>query len=101
MKLYRNNGELFEVITVLEAQELGIQPTLIKHFKRETIDQNTNEYLYNVITVGENTETEETFIVYQAFYGDNKVYLRPINMFLSEVEAEKYPDIKQKYRFDK
>lgn len=67
-----------------------IKPGLYKHFKG-------GEYL--VLYVAEHTETHEKVVVYQALYGEHKVWVRPYNMFASEVDHVKYPQVEQKYRF--
>ena len=77
---------------------------VVRHFKRETLndeDMNANKYLYKIIGTAIHSETKEPYIVYQGLYGDFEMYIRPYEMFMSEVDREKYPEIKQKYRFEK
>lgn len=65
--------------------------TVVKHFKG-------NQYL--VLGVAEHTEFNTEFVVYRSLDGDRKLFVRPIDMFLSDVDKEKYPDVQQKERFE-
>lgn len=54
--------------------------------------------LYEVIAIAMHTETEETMVVYKEVDGE-KTYVRPLDMFVSKVDKEKYPEVMQTYRF--
>ena len=62
----------------------------VKHFKG-------NEY--EIVCFAIDSETLEDVVVYKALYSD-KIYVRKLEMFGSLVDSKKYPDVKQKYRFE-
>ena len=76
---------------------------IVRHFKYETLtkeEQARNKYLYCIREFAQHTETGEELVVYQALYSPFKTFARPKDMFVSEVDHKKYPDIKQKYRLE-
>lgn len=72
----------------------------VQHFKRENVNPESAEYLYRILAFAQHTETGEKLVIYQALYPPYKTCARPYDMFISEVDRDKYPDVKQQYRFE-
>ncbi len=83
---------------------------IVKHFKREKMtEEQLREtptlYLFEIIGTARHSENKEEYIIYKPFYPAECVKgvdfaARPLEMFMSEVDHQKYPEVKQKYRFE-
>lgn len=71
----------------MELRKKGIY----KHFKGD---------YYIVEDVATHSETLEKYVVYRQLYGSGELYIRPMEMFLSKVDKQKYPEVEQEYRFE-
>lgn len=62
-----------------------------KHFKGD---------YYFVEGIAVHSESREKYVIYRALYGENELYIRPYDMFMSKVDKQKYPNVDQEYRFE-
>lgn len=65
---------------------------VVRHFKGNR---------YEILHIAKDSETMEDMVVYRALYGERGVWVRPLEMFLSPVDREKYPEADQTYRFER
>ena len=65
---------------------------IYRHFKGK---------FYLVLDIVKHSETKEELVLYSALYGEKELWVRPISMFTSLVDRDKYPNVKQKYRFER
>ena len=70
-------------------QELQIG-RVYRHFKGD---------YYLVEGLAHDSESGVPCVIYRKLYGDGGLWVRPLEMFLSRVDREKYPEVRQEYRF--
>ena len=76
----------------MEKRDIPRPGEFYRHFKNR---------LYQIIAVAYDAETEQQVVVYQALYGDYRVWVRPLDNFLSRTDREKYPEASQEWRFER
>lgn len=59
-----------------------------------------NGNLFKTLYMVRHSETLELMIVYQALYGNKIIYVTPYDIFISEVDHNEYPNVKQAYKFE-
>lgn len=84
--------ERFPILAVPEEKERIISPGIYRHFKGAK---------YQVDSIAEHTETGTKYVVYHNIDGVSKTWVRPYDMFASEVDHHKYPDVRQRFRFER
>ena len=77
----------------MEKTEMRMNPgDIVRHFKGNP---------YQILYFAKDSETQRDVVVYRALYGEGGVWVRPMEMFFSPVDREKYPDAAQEYRFER
>ena len=74
---------------------------IVRHFKRATVTDGSQRYLYRVLAFAKHSETEEDLVVYEALYPPFGVWCRPLELFMGEVDHAAHPEATQRWRFEK
>lgn len=72
---------------------MSVEPTpgIYRHFKGNR---------YRVYACATDSETGRRYVFYRALYGEHECFIRPLDMFMSDVDQEKYPNATQRKRFE-
>ena len=89
---------MFNILFYFDIMILGVN--MIRKIKVKGIYKHFKGDYYLVEDIATHSETKEKYVVYRRLYGDSSLWVRPYDMFASKVDKKKYPDVKQKYRFE-
>lgn len=88
-KSLTNETNIQEQVNAMKSVMVGFR---YRHFKGE---------IYLVTDLAVHSESNEIMVVYKNFKDSGQVWVRPLDMFLSKVDTDKYPDVKQAFRFER
>lgn len=72
----------------------------MRHVELKRVYRHFKGNYYLTEDIAFDSETGEKCVVYRALYDEGKLWVRPCEMFLSEVDRKKYPNAEQRYRFE-
>ena len=70
-----------------------------RELKEGQVYRHFKGHMYKVLCIGKDSETLKEVVIYRNI-DTNEVWVRPLDMFSSLVDKNKYPEVKQKYRFE-
>lgn len=88
-KSLTNETNIQEQVNAMKSVMVGFR---YRHFKGE---------IYLVTDLAVHSESNEIMVVYKNFKDSGQVWVRPLDMFLSKVDTDTYPDVKQAFRFER
>lgn len=72
----------------------------MREIKVGTIYQHFKGNKYKILCIALNIETDKRMVIYQDITNKDRIFARDYDMFISKVDRDKYPDVKQIYRFE-